>query len=669
MDALAPLLVAWSLLVIPGLVLLWAVRSRLPFLPGHAPAISCLALFALSRLYRLFGIPWTTATVMVGTALVLAATVGVAAALGRFAPMRTRSGAGPDADPMVSVESRATRQDATGPRPRGAEALLVAGAVSGAALLVIPSLHGMGSLRILNGSYDAFFHHSALATIRDSGDAFPWTALAPMYEGQATYYPTTWHQIASLVPFDVVPSANAMVLATLAVIPASVIAMLDGIVPHREGHWTRAAVIAALGIGSAAFLSTPTAVLVMGLWPFGLGAALLPAALGAGVQLLVGGHLGRRTRVSAVLVLVGTALTHPSVLVSVAVVAGVSMVVLGASWLGRRRTRRRGIVLLTAAVALAVVFATLSITRLSGMAELTKAEPANWLTPLLVTLADRPRFQDIPFDPLPLAPILVLAAFGALRAILTRHKILLCALGVGLAALFLTYAIYSDMPWLRALTAAWYGARERIHPLFEVGVLVLAAGGALWRPEGIARRMRTNGRRALSAAVCTAIVAGAVLGAVSDDRLRSIGGFAYRAYGQVIYPYVSAAEREFIEEAAARLPEDAVVIGVPQDGTSAFWFLGGVTVTQPSMAPPLTLDVGRVATWGDTIAPGSVACRAAEDLGVTHLYRDEGPFSGEDLGADTEYLYKGYDDFPERYLTPVAEEGSFVLYRIELPTC
>ena len=78
-------------------------------------------------------------------------------------------------------------------------------------------------------------------------------------------------------------------------------------------------------------------------------------------------------------------------------------------------------------------------------------------------------------------------------------------------------------------------------------------------------------------------------------------------------------------------------------------------------------DVGRVATWGDTIAPGSEACQAARNLGVTHLYRDESIFSAAHLGADTDYLYKGYDGIPEVYLTPVAEQGPHMLYRVDLP--
>lgn len=669
MEALGPLLFAGSLLVVPGLFLLWAVRSRLRFLPGHAPAISCLALFGLSGVYRLTGIPWTTGTVAMGTALLVAATVGLAAVLGRFGPRRPREDMGDDTDGPAPAGHRETLTGPAGRRPRGDLALLVAGAMIGAVLLVVPSLHGMGSLRILNGSYDAFFHHSSLKAIRDTGDAFPWTALAPMYEGQSHYYPTTWHQIASLVPFDVVTSANAMVLATLAIIPASVIAMLDSIVPRGEEHRARALVIAALGVGSATFLSTPTALLVMGLWPFGLGVALLPAALGALVQLLDRGGLGRRTRATAGLVLLGTALTHPSVLVSIALVVGVSIMVLGASWVRERRTRRRGILLLATAVTLAALFAGVSITRLSAMSELTKPEPANWLTPLLVTMADRPRIQDIPFDPLPLAPLLLLASVGVLRGALTHHRTLLCALGVALAALFLTYAVHSETGWMHALTAAWYGARERIHPLFEVGILVLAAGGALWRPAPLARRLTPMASRALTAVICTTVLVGAILGAASGDRLRSIGGFAYWDYGRVLYPYVSAPEREFIEEAAARLPEDAVVGGIPQDGTPAFWFLGGVEVIQPSMAPPRTLPVRRVATWGDTIDEGSEACIAARSVGITHLYRDEGRYSAEVFGADIEYLYKGYEGIPERYLTPVSEDGDFVLYRIELPTC
>ena len=659
MDALIPLVVACAILVLPGLVLLWAVRSRLPFLLGQAPPVSALILFVLSALYRVLGIPWTGWTVAAGLALCLIGAVAVAFFLGRF---RTRtSGATPGS---IAVGRQGWPERAM---PSRAYAIRLAGAVAGGALLVVPALYGMGSLGTLNGSYDAFFHHSAVAFIRETGDAFPWTALAPMYEGQSNYYPTTWHMIATLVPAHVVTAANATAIASLAVFPATVIALLDSTLPGSAARLPRAAIIAALGISSAAFLSIPTAVLVMGLWPFGLAVTLLPAAIGALVVLASRSRLGLRTRITALMVVIGTALAHPSVLTSLALVVGVTMIVLGISWLGARDTRRRGAATVTVALALAGIFVWFSTTRIDAMADLTSPEPSTLLTPLLVTLADRPRIQAISFDPLPLAPLLLLAGLGAVRAVLERHRVLLSALAVASTALLLTYAALSDAHWVNSLTAAWYGARERIHPMFEVAVLVLAAGGALWRPPRIGGGWTSRTQRLVVILICCALVAGAVIGAAAEGRLRTIGALAYRSYGIALLPYVSLEEREFIEDAAGDLPPGAVVVGIPQDGTPAFWFLGGVEVTQPSMAPPLTLDVGRVATWGETIAPGSEACEAARNLGVTHLYRDESIFSAAHLGADTDYLYKGYDGIPEVYLTPVAEQGPHMLYRVDLP--
>src|SRR5690625_5831270 len=73
----------------------------------------------------------------------------------------------------------------------------------------------MGGIDTLNGSYDAFFHHSSIAFIRDSGDAFLTTALIDIY-GEPTFYPVTWAVLAALLPFGTGASANAMMLATLA---------------------------------------------------------------------------------------------------------------------------------------------------------------------------------------------------------------------------------------------------------------------------------------------------------------------------------------------------------------------------------------------------------------------------------------------------------------------
>lgn len=668
MDALVPVAVALVLIVAPGTIMLWAVRSRLGFLPGHAPAISCLTLFLLSGVFHLLGIPWTAATVGVGTAAAVALTVGVAFALGRFRKPRPRA-----LPHTGAADAPGTGEPRLGIRrvrdPRGQGLVLLTGALLGGVLLVVPALQGMGSIRILNGSYDAFFHHSAVAFIRESGDAFPFTALAPMYEGVSNYYPTTWHMIASLVPESTVAAANATALASLAILPASVIAMLHTIIPAHRNRMSRALVIAGLGVSSSVFLSIPTTLLFMGLWPFGLGVVMLPAALGALVQFVTRPELGRRTNMTAVLVILGAAVAHPSVLVSLALVVGLTMLVIGVGDVLQRRTRRRGAIVLSVALGLAAVFVWYSLTQIFRMAWLTDSEPWNLLTPLLVTVADRPRIQAIPFDPLPLVPLLLLAVVGSVRAVVTRHRLLLSAGAVAVAAILLTYATYADGDWVQSLSAAWYGARERIHPLFEIAVLVLAAGGALWRPGVLPVLHKVRGERTVVAVVCAALLSGALVGAVTDDRVRNIGSLAYRSYGKALYPYVSQDERRFIEKTSAQLPEDAVVAGIPQDGTPAYWFLGGVTVTQPSLAAPNTLPVRRVATWGDTIAPGSQACRAAREVGVTHLYRDEGIFDADFFGTDTEYLYKGYDNIPERYLTPIAEQRSYVLYRVDLPAC
>src|SRR5690606_4824750 len=93
--------------------------------------------------------------------------------------------------------------------------------------------------------------------------------------------------------------------------------------------------------------------------------------------------------------------------------------------------------------------------------------------------------------------------------------------------------------------------------------------------------------------------------------------------------YVTPEEQRFIVRAAEELPEDAVVLGDPLDGTPAFWTAGGARVVYPTLVVPGALDTRRAGLYGDQLYEDPAVCGSLRRLGVTHLYRDTSAASGE----------------------------------------
>lgn len=658
MDWILPVLLAWGLLVGPGWLVLASARARLPLRWAYGPAITCALFFVLTAAYNLVDVRWSPISMGIGSALV-AALVGVVRQVTQNRTGKGRTGEGDDHPPGAAVA-------------RAGRGIVAVGAGLGALLLVIPASVGMGSISVHNGSYDAFFHHSAIAFIRESGDAFPLTALAPLYGGEATFYPATWHSIAALLPYGTVASANATVLATLAIVPSSLAGMLLMIAPRSIGRSSRSLVIGALAAASSLFLTIPTMGLHMGLWPYVLGLSLLPLALGSTWYLARrftrrGHAVPRGGEAIALSIIAGTVIAHPTMIFTVAVFVVAGWLICSVRAVAGRPTRIRGVVSLLLLLAGFVAYALVIVPRISSM-DLTDPPPNTVLSTLLVLLADRPPVNAIPFQPLFMIPILVLAGVGVWAAFRQRSIVLVVAGTTALIAVVMTFSTHAPPGLFSPLTSPWYGARERVAPIFQLSIMVLAAGGGFALIARGERSARPWMARAVAVGLVVILIGTSVLAAFSRDRLQLVGSLAYTAYGKALWPYLAPEEREFIEEQAAMLPPDSVVLGVPRDGTPAFWFLEGVDVVLPSLAPPQSVDAGRVATYGYTIGPDTDACHSAKRLGITHLYEDESRFSADELAPEiVEYFYLGIRDFPDEYLSEIARDGDYVLYAVRLP--
>ncbi|MDN5685577.1 MAG: hypothetical protein L0G94_02695 [Brachybacterium sp.] len=670
MSWILPVLGTWALLGVPGLLLLRALGARVRLAWGFSPVVTVLLMTLLSGLFHLVGIDWQLGSVLTGVALFCGLAVLLRRRLSRIdrrrddpTPEAARSaphaeGGAPD------VPNRAPgAENRTPPTPPWPGAAVTAVGVLGGLLVVAAATRRMGGISTLNGSYDSFFHLSAIATIRDGGDAFLTTALVDIY-GTPTYYPVTFDALAALLPLPTIAAANALMLALLAALPCAVGAMVATIAPRGRA----AGVLAALAaLASTLFLSTPAMGLVMGLWPIVLGVLCLPVAIASAVRLVDRRH-GPLTVAAAAghgAILLGTALAHPSMLFSVAVVAGLLVLVSGVYRI-REGQRRRGVIQGVLALAAALAFVVVSGTLLGGM-DLTRPSAQGPGEVLGEILVDSPRIPVIGAPLWPLAVIWLLAVVGAVAALRRREVVgVSAALGV-LAAIVLGLSTQIDSPLPTALVNPWYGARERIAPLMMCLLVLLMARGVL----ALVATGRGRPGSMLAPAAAVLVLITVVVAAFAPGRLPLLGSLAYTAYGLQLSPYVTGQERAFIERTAAELPEDAVVLADPLDGAPLYWSVGGVETVYPTMSRPLTEDAALIAGYAQRVDHPSAnayaeICAAVDRVGPTHLYRDTSEFSGRAMNPEVSARWSGVHDIPPDRLTLLAQDGPYALYELDL---
>lgn len=646
-----PTLLAWALLCGPGALVLRAGGARIGWTWGAAPAVTVVLVVVLGALDKLLGIPWApwTAAVQLGVLVLV-----IAGVRWRLA---ARAGRGEAVEPAAEVPV------GIGRRVLGAWPPAL-GIVVGFAMAAAGA-RGMGGIDTLNGSYDAFFHIAAVEFVRTDRDGFLFTALQGIY-GEPTFYPAAFDVLTALLPGDPITAANAMALAMVAALPGAYGAMVALLLRGGSPLAERRVLPAVAALCAPLSLSVPVIALVMGLWPFVLGALCLPVACGALWALALELAPGRRRAARIwplLLLLAGTVLAHPSTLFSLAVVVLAALIARGARDVLRPAHRRRGLRELAAVTAVVLLYAAGSRLVLSSM-DLTTAAPWPWPQFLASVALERPRIAALPVEVWPVVALWVLAVIGTVRSVAVRGRLGATALVLLVLALVLTVLTNIPSPLARTWVNPWYGARERIAPLLVAALVVLAVLGV----RELMRRDRERDR-AWRAPVAVALLAATTLTAVLvPGRLPFVGSLAYTAYGVQLAPYVTEQERAFIERSASELPAGSVVIGNPRDGTALYWSLGGVDTVFPTLSEPQTLDSRRVARYAYKAAEDPRVCTSLRHVAPTHLYVDTSAQSGAALSPQTAVLWEGLTQIPADRLVLVDRDGPYALYRIE-PLC
>lgn len=654
-----------ALLVLPGWGILVLARVPIRRRYGLAPPVTVAALTVTSALAKLLGLPYDRAVVAVSLALmlVLAALLGRTVWTQSTSPVLQPLDPHPEADPASVGHRRGVRLLALAAPP------LLALGVGLAS--VVPAVRAIGDLDELPQPFDAFFHLSALQQVRRGGDAFPFTALGPLYDREVVPYPVGWHSVAALLPGDVVTAANSLVVATLMVLPLTMLALMDQVLP--PGQDRRASLAALLLLPALA--TFPSILLRAGLWPYALGVALLPALLAALLHLRHGRRADPHLTRSIVVLLAtvgGTAATHPSTSFALLLIAPV-LLADAVRAVRVAAERRRGIALLIASALALGLLALVASSRYATMSSFFgRLESGDVLTALGVVLTDRPAFGELVFAPQWALLPWLLAACGLIAGI-RRRSVTVIGLGAGLAAVVLVMiTALVPGPLGPFLTWPWYGDRERLGPVMAIGVVALAGVGIQALLAAARRRREQESSdtiaRLLGAPLLIVLVAVLVLaGTLPAGRVGTLATATYHPEGTAYKIYVSEQEEEFIRRSAELLPADAVVLGDPRDGTTLYYAVGDREVVFPYLQPPSDVPRKRVARYADQMDEVPRVCAALESTGADYFYRDTSADSGRaEARTEQNQEFAGLHALDTDDMVLVAREGDYALYRLDV---
>lgn len=593
----------------PGYLFLRALGVRGLLALGAGAGVTSGLAGVLAIGYDLVGVTWSLVTFLGGclAAILLALLVGLLL--------------GTTTDPAGEVVAGTRRLRAS---ERGW--LVVTGAVGGG-VLAMAMMTGMKRADMPLQVWDAVYHLNALWFIQDSGNASSLGALSAMYaETTAPYYPTVWHSIVAVAPgFDNVSqaaNASSIVLGT-AVWMCGLVALTRVVWPARALPVVLTPVIAATYVAFPA-----VAVSMLGVWPFAVSVACLPGALALMIASLRGNqtwqtHLAHALGFTASAA--GVVLAHGSGLFSLVLLAAPLLGVLLFRQ-GRRYWRRGHRVPVGLAAGVLVVGVLvgggwlLTFPPVQAIVGYERGGQESYLPGIGSLLIDHPLIYVYAITSVNLV-ITAMAFIGVYLTITRKHARWLVVALVASAILTLLAAGPPENIF-RGLAGFWYTQASRLNQLFVIPMIVLAAGGLAWTCRKLADRWR------VSITGTTAVVLVGVALATFGLRwpsqvevMSSVYSTWPIAWGTMID---SEDELAMIDRAGEVLPDDAVVLGEPVNGSPYLLARSDVQVVYPQLtpisgSPERLLLAERFNRW--YLEPE--VCEAVRTLGVTHVYVDD----------------------------------------------
>lgn len=236
-------LVAWTLLIVPGATIARAAQLTWPTAVAVAPALTygtvALAILPMGAV----GVPWNLWTALLALLIVVAIVAGLQAARLRWRDTP------PDGEPITV----------------GPALVVAAGVVLGATLITLAAIRGMPNWQSIPSTWDSVWHANTVRFILETGQASPthMGELRNVETHDALYYPSAFHALAAIqCQLTGAAATTAYTLNSLAVavwlFPASAAALAWHLLRSRDvGQWQAAGSAAAAGALAASFTAVP----------------------------------------------------------------------------------------------------------------------------------------------------------------------------------------------------------------------------------------------------------------------------------------------------------------------------------------------------------------------------------------------------------------------------
>ncbi len=602
-DAIVPFLIAVSVVIGPGLLVVSAAGAR-GWVRWSLAAPVTFSIAGLGAvLLGLLRLPFNPISFAVG----LVALAAVVWFVRRLITRRFASGAPTGDHTRIRWEH--------GLAPWAVPAAVVVGLGLAAALISSRLMRGIGSPTAIAQLFDNVFHLNAIGLIQMTGNGSS-LSLGNLTEASRGFYPAAFHDVVAVVMglgvSDVSIALNAVSIVMAAVVwPVSLSFLATRIFGNR------ADIIVLSGICAGLFAAFPYRLFSFGvLYPFMSGLTMLPVLVALVMEFFRAGRSSFRRQVPVAVALAaaapGIALTHPSVVVAALLLALVFAV---PPLLRLRRERTSVLARSQAAIALAYIVGTAA-----------------------VFLIIRPPLSTAPWDPIqdPRAAVgsialmspgtgligwvlIPLAATGLVRAIrhARRYAAVLAMATTGSVLYFASAAMWH--PFLRDLLAGvWYRDTERVSALFAIACLPLVILGAATITRAMAAglgRVIPSSSAWLRTIIAVVLVGGLIVVVGQRGALTQAESWLGQSFGQAgVEPLLSEDERALLEEIPDIVPPNEVVLGDASTGASLTPAFSGREALTPHIFGERSKDEKMLLSRWDRVGADPSVCEVVREL-------------------------------------------------------
>ncbi|MEH0111010.1 DUF6541 family protein [Tersicoccus sp. MR15.9] len=662
MSTVPLLAAAAALIVLPGGLVAWLWGARGLTLWGTAPVVSISLASVGAVAMQVLHVRWSAPTYLGVTVAVLLVSflLRLAWTMVRQRTFRPPTGATAMARPAYRWTSLAT--------------VLVALGVP-LVVLGVRFAQIFGHPDGISQTYDNVFHQNALQFIAQTGRASSLTLGSLDATSNAiSFYPAAWHDIISVLnsalPIDGIVATNLgnVVIGAL-VWPATSVLLT------RTLFGFRPLLLIATGVLATGFGIFPYLLVDFGvLYPNFLGLVLLPAVLAVIAHLLrLSTNLTRRPVRDLALAVAGLTalmLAHPSVGLTLLAVAFPFVLVWSLRLTWRLPLRVAALRLLAGLVVPAVYVAVVGVAWIS----FRPSKLASFWPPLgSVGQAWGEAVTSSPLGrPVPLL-IAVLTVLGVAAIVRWRSLpgyCLLAATGITMW-FYVVSAGFAKDDVRDLITRVWYNDSYRTAAQLAITTLPVAACGAAWLAGAIwswfSRRWAAGSRRrtTASALVGTAVAVLALFLGTSDASVTDEQSHATDMYRLDDQSQLLTADEEAVLERLPRTtPADAVIAGVPGNGSALAYAIGDrMSLLMTASATPAAGDESVLYTQLGRISTDPAVCTAARRLKVTHVL----DFGTQEINKMI-HTYPGFVNLAKNPgVTLVDSQGQAKLY--ELSAC